>query len=108
MRRNPDEKIREVEDVLIAAHRGRVAAEPVDSFARDVMFQVRQMRAPTFEPIRNGTDSRTVWRFAFVSGLMALIFLAYSLNVDLSGIQFAQSVVGDPSTLMLAETLAAI
>ncbi len=108
MKRNPDEKIRRVEEALIAAHRGRAAAGPGNAFARNVMFQVRQAGARSFEPARNGTDSRTVWRFAFVSGLVAIMFLAYSLDFDFSGVQFAQSVVGDPSTLMLVETFAAI
>ncbi len=108
MRNRHNEKVHTVEEALIAAHRRRISDKPDDAFARNVMFEVRQVRAKSLEQPRNGTESRVVWGFAVASSLMAIAIFAYSLNIDVSGIQFAQSVVGDPSTVMMAEAFADI
>lgn len=108
MRKYPDDKLRKIEEVLIAARRGRGEVKPDDTFARNVMSRVRQTQALSSNQIGNGMDFRNVWRFAFVTSVMALIILACSLDADFSGIQFAESVAGDPSTIMLVETFAPI
>ncbi len=109
MKKN-NEKIRRVEEALIAAHRARGAAGPDDEFVRRVMLHIRRLGIEALGKPQKAIEQGLIWQFAAVTCAIALIFLVYTLSFDFSTIQYdaAQTVLGDPSGLMLVETIAVI
>jgi hypothetical protein len=79
-------RVKKVEDALIAAHRNRPDIETGVEWNRRVMEQVRAQGR--LHKVNRGPDlaQYCVWRFAAVTCMFALAFSLYALQIGVGGI----------------------
>lgn len=109
-------KVRAIEEILKAAHRGRDMPKVRDSFSSAVMREVRSIGRLGTERAGEGRDAprdsvydieaRTVWKFAAATALLALLVCGYFYGSDPSTAQYELAeAAGDSSALILSLAL---
>ncbi len=125
MREDKKSRVRGIEEVIKAAHRGRNLPKLPASFSDEVMREIKQIGRIETECAEGGRFSReysdpsgsapaieaaAVWKFAAAAALITIVVCGYFLSSASSGVncELAEFATGDSASLILAHSLALI